>query len=210
MLRAELHVHSTYSDGIDAVEKIVMRAAEIGLACISITDHDTVQGSLAAIDFVRDENLGITVIPGVEISTADGHLLAFFVERDIDGGMPLPETVQEVRRQGGLCALAHPFQVERRGAFRPDMFRYVDAVEVFNAKYVFGIFNRLARKFAVRYGKAMIAGSDAHSSLEVGYGVTEFEGDLRTSILAGKTVADGRRIPIMRRVAYALNKIQWG
>lgn len=207
MFKAELHVHSTYSDGLDSVEKIVMRAIEIGLSCISITDHDTVQGSLAAMDFVRDENLNITVIPGVEVSTSDGHLLAFFVEKEIDRGMTLVETVKEVRKQGGVCAVSHPFQVERRGVFRPGLFRHVDAVEVFNAKYLTGFFNHLARRFAVKYGKAMIAGSDAHSSLEVGYGVTRFEGDLKKSILERKTVAGGRRIPLRRRIAYAFSKI---
>ncbi len=210
MLRAELHVHSTYSDGLDSVEKIVLRAEEIGLSLISITDHDTVQGSLAAIDFARDENLNVTVIPGVEITTSDGHLLAFYVEKDIDSGMSLEETASEVRRMGGICAISHPFQVERKGVFRPDLFRHVDAVEVFNAKYVTGLFNWLARKYALKYGKAGIAGSDAHSALEVGYGVTRFEGDLRTSIAERKTAVEGRRIPVRRRLAYALGKLQWG
>ncbi|WP_456478745.1 PHP domain-containing protein [Geoglobus ahangari] len=208
MFRAELHVHSTYSDGLDGVEKIVMRAVELGLSCISITDHDTVQGSLAAMDFVRDEHLSITVIPGVEVTTRDGHLLVFFVEDEIDRGMSLVETVEEVRRKGGLCAVSHPFQVERKGVFRPNLFRYVDAVEVFNAKYITGFFNRLARMYAERYGKAMIAGSDAHSSKEVGYGVTYFPENLRKDILGRRTEAGGKRIPISRRVSYLLGKLQ--
>ncbi|MEM2402370.1 MAG: PHP domain-containing protein, partial [Archaeoglobaceae archaeon] len=77
MLKAELHVHSRYSDGLDSVEKLVREAIKKGIEIISITDHDTLNGSLSAIELVEAEKLEIIVIPGIEVSTRSGHLLAY-------------------------------------------------------------------------------------------------------------------------------------
>ena len=196
MLRAELHVHSTYSDGSDTPDRIVRRAVELELDCLSVTDHDTVSGGLSAMDYARDENLDIQIIPGVEVTTSDGHLLVLGVERDIDRRMSLKETVEAAKKQRGVCIIPHPFQIERKGVRKPELFRYADGIEVFNAKYVVGIFNWLARRYAVRYTKPFTAGSDAHSTAEMGYGITLFNGDFINSLLSGKTYIDGKKLPI--------------
>ncbi len=202
MLKAELHVHSTYSDGRDRVERIVDVALERGLNVIAITDHDTIQGSLSAIDYVRDEHLEIEAIPALEISTSNGHLLAFFLEDEVESGMSLIETVDAVKKKGGISIISHPFQIERRGVFKPSLFSYADGIEVFNAKYIFGISNLLAERMAKRLGKAGIAGSDAHSANEVGYGITTFHGDLRRAIEEGKTGIMPKKIPLKTQFSY--------
>ncbi len=196
MLRAELHVHSSFSDGKDDVRRIVDRAVQLNIDLLSVTDHDTVAGSLEAIDYVRDENLGISVIPGVEVTTSDGHLLVFGIEREIDRKMSLKETAEIVKKLGGICVIPHPFQFERKGVLRTELFRYADGVEVFNAKYIVGIFNWIARRYAIRYGKPFTAGSDAHSVDELGYGITLLDGDLYSSLERRKTGVDGRRLPL--------------
>ncbi len=196
MLRAELHVHSTFSDGADSPVKIVRRAVELKLDCLSVTDHDTVSGSLSAMDYARDENLNIQVIPGVEVTTSEGHLLVFGVDRDIEKGMSFRETVEAVKRQNGVCVVPHPFQIERKGIRRPELFRYADGIEVFNAKYITGLFNQISKKYALKYRKPFTAGSDAHSTAEMGYGITLFNGDFISSLLSGKTYIDGKRLPI--------------
>ncbi|AIY89219.1 PHP domain-containing protein [Geoglobus acetivorans] len=206
MKRAELHVHSTYSDGLDRAERIVDVAVRLGIDAISITDHDTVQGSMAALDYVRDEHLDIEVIPGAEISTSDGHLLVYYIERDIDKGMSLMETIEEVRKRNGICAVSHPFQIERSGAFRIELIKHADALEVFNAKYVIGIFNRISERIADRYGMAKIAGSDAHTADEVGYGLTLYTGTLKEAIAERKTEYNGRKMPLSRQIGYSLKK----
>lgn len=206
MKRAEIHVHSTYSDGKDPVKKLVEQAVRLGLDAISITDHDTIQGSLSAMDYVRDENLSIEIIPGMEISTADGHLLALFIEREIDKGMPMDETIEEVKKAGGVAVISHPFQIFRKGAIKFNLLKISDGVEVFNARYVLGMFNKISEKLAKKYGKAITAGSDAHSSNEIGYGITLYQKDLKMDILEGKTTIQGRRIPLRILIENSIKK----
>ncbi len=196
MLRAELHVHSSFSDGKDSVKSIVKKAILLKIDLLSITDHDTVAGSLEAIDYVGEENLDIMVIPGVEVTTSDGHLLVFGVEREIERKMTLKETVDLARKLGGICVIPHPFQFERKGVMRAGLFRYVDGIEVFNAKYFVGIFNWIARKYTIKYSKPFTAGSDAHSTDEMGYGITLFDGDLYSSLEERKTEIDGKKLPL--------------
>jgi len=197
MFRSELHVHSNHSDGRDNVKRIVLRALELGLNALSITDHDTLNGSLEAAEFVRDEHLDIEIIPGVEITTSDGHLLAYGVSRDIDRGMSLKESVWEVKKQNGLTAIPHPFQIDRHGVRRLELFRYVDAIEVFNAKFLTGFCNFLSWKISKKFNKPMIAGSDAHRIETVGYGMTLiFYNDVLKGIAKGKTKVCCKRIPL--------------
>jgi len=179
------------------VKKIVLRALELGLNALSITDHDTLNGSLEAAEFVRDEHLDIDIIPGIEITTSDGHLLAYGVSRDIDRGMSLKESVWEVKKQNGLTAIPHPFQIDRHGVRRLELFRYVDAIEVFNAKFLTGFCNFLSWKISKKFNKTMIAGSDAHRIETIGYGITLiFYSDVLKGITKGKTKVCCKRTPL--------------
>ncbi|MCS7130413.1 MAG: PHP domain-containing protein, partial [Archaeoglobaceae archaeon] len=133
-LRAELHVHSNFSDGKDSVEKILRVAVEKKIDVISITDHDTLEGSLSAIDFVSEEKIPLVVIPGIEISTRSGHLLAYGIERGVESKLEMEETCEIVKKMKAISVLAHPFDFIRKGSLKVGDFRFVDCVEVFNAK----------------------------------------------------------------------------
>ncbi len=174
LLKADLHVHSNHSDGRSSVRDILRVAIERKIDVISITDHDTVDGSLEALEIAREENLPIVVLPGIEISTAQGHLLAYGIKRDVDAGIEMNEAVRIVRELGGITSLAHPFQFYRHGAVRLSCFKIVDCVEVFNAKSL-RIFNYLSELLCRRFGKGRTAGSDAHKAEFVGYGMTLIE-----------------------------------
>ena len=202
---AELHVHTTHSDGRSSVREVLDACVKKGIKIVSITDHDTVNGSLEAIEIVRDEHLDIEVLPGVEVTTSSGHLLVYGVTEDVEKGMSIRETAERVRELEGVTAIAHPYQIERRGVAVPSRHvPYVDAVEVFNAKYVVGICNAMARKLAVRFGKSMIAGSDAHVAEHVGYGLTLVQGETLEAIRVGRTEIKGEKIPVSSQILYAL------
>jgi hypothetical protein len=200
MLKADLHVHSDHSDGIDGVRKLLKAAIERKLDAISITDHDTVNGSLEAIEIAEDEKLPILVIPGIEVSTRDGHLLVYGVPRSIEPGRSMRETAFEVLE--GVTAIAHPFQFHRGGIVRiKKAIDAVDAIEVFNAKFYTGLYNLLSARISRKYGKSVIAGSDAHCSKAVGCGITLLDSskDVHSviqSIKHGKTRVEGERMPI--------------
>ncbi len=176
VLRADMHVHTNHSrDGRSSVEDVLKAALESGLNAIAITDHDTVEGSLEALEIVREEHLNLLVIPGVEVSTLNGHLIAYGISKDVDPGMSMEETIAEVKKLGGFTAVAHPFQFYRHGLTKFWIAKKADAIEVFNAKYVLGVCNALASLLSRAYGKPGIAGSDAHCAEEVGAGVTVVE-----------------------------------
>ncbi|WP_434522278.1 CehA/McbA family metallohydrolase [Halorubrum sp. AS12] len=108
------HVHSEGSyDGHEPVELILEHAAEIGLDAVVITDHDVIRESKRAAEIASE--YGLIGIPGVEVSTAHGHLLAIGVDRMPPRGRPYAETVRKIHEQGGVAVVPHPFQRSRHG-----------------------------------------------------------------------------------------------
>ncbi|ELZ53440.1 MULTISPECIES: CehA/McbA family metallohydrolase [Halorubrum] len=111
------HVHSEGSyDGHEPVELILEHAAEIGLDAVVITDHDVIRESKRAAEIAPE--YGLIGIPGVEVSTAHGHLLAIGVDRMPPRGRPYDETVRAVHELGGVAVVPHPFQRSRHGVRR--------------------------------------------------------------------------------------------
>ncbi len=199
---ADLHVHSHHSkDSKSKVKDIVYTALKRGLNALAITDHDTLNGSLEAVELVREENLDLLILPGMEVSTSDGHLLAYGISREVDSGMSMVDTIKAVKNLGGLAVVAHPFQFYRHGLVKFWIVKEVDAVEVFNSKYLLGICNFLAKKLADFYKKPGTAGSDAHKAEEVGRAVTIIDcprkvvsiSEVLEAIKAGKTSVTGGR-----------------
>ena len=163
-LRIDPHVHSI--DSFDArapAELLLAQAQAIGLDGIVVTDHDAIEESLRAAALAPE--FGLIGLPGVELSTADGHLLAIGVEE-------LPEAVAQVRELGGVAVVPHPFQRSRHGV-RKRALVDCDAIEAFNAWSVTGFRNRRAQAFADRHGYPTLGASDAHSIAMVGRAYTE-------------------------------------
>lgn len=202
MLKAELHVHSRYSDGLDSVERLVKEAIEKRIEVISITDHDTLDGSLSAIELVEAEKLGIIVIPGIEVSTSSGHLLAYGVLREIEANLSMKETCKIVQEAGGISVLAHPFDFLRKGTTKIDDFKFADCIEVFNAK---NYFNFLASFFAKKFKKHGIGGSDAHCAKHLGLVINYLESADKRAILSA--LFDGKRQKFIERVSFLLSRI---
>lgn len=174
-LKIDPHVHSKASyDAYDPVDLILEQAADIGLDGVVITDHDTIDKSLEAAEKASD--YGLIGIPGVEVSTAHGHLLAIGVEDLPEIGAPMGETVTEVRDLGGVAIIPHPFQWTRHGVRKKNI-TDGDAIEVYNAWLFTGYKNRKALKFARKQDYPGIGASDAHSVGSVGRAYTEIEID---------------------------------
>jgi predicted metal-dependent phosphoesterase TrpH len=211
VLRIDPHVHSEGSyDGHEPVELLLEHAAEIGLDGIVVTDHDEIDESLRAADLAPD--YGLVGIPGVEVSTAHGHLLAVGVESCPPRGLPFGETVGRVREAGGIAVVPHPFQRSRHGV-RKRHIDDADGVEVYNSMLFTGYRNRRANRFAERRAFPKLGASDAHYLGNVGRAYTEVELDeipadapisaldgtaVIDAIRAGKTDLRGRRTPINR------------
>jgi hypothetical protein len=198
--RADLHVHSLYSDGGQAPETIV-RAASGRLDVVAITDHDEVAGAARARDFAREHpELGVDVVVGEEISTLNGHLIGLYLSERVPPGLSAQESIRLVHAQGGLAVAAHPFHPLRgiaRGHYSlgrliPDL--PLDAIEVVNNA---GVFSRLYDAWAalrnVEWALPVTAGSDAHDVWYLGSAATRFPGAdaaaLRRALETGRTRA---------------------
>ena len=219
---ADLHIHTTASDGTFEVEALLdyITVCRRHLDVIAITDHDTLEASLWALD--NQHRYPFEIIPGVEVSSRDGHILALWVTTPIRRDMDLADTVAAIHEAGGVAVLAHPFHIEinisRRCAKRHWMNPHVliecglDAIEVYNAGVLTPGCNWIARQFTRRINLAVTGSSDAHTPGAVGSGVTRFAGhtgeDLRIALAAKQTVAEGNPWPIIEYVNYLRHATQ--
>jgi predicted metal-dependent phosphoesterase TrpH len=178
----DLHCHTSASFDCLASPALVARtAATRGLTHLAITDHDTIEGALRARDAAPE---GLVVIVGEEVKTADGDLVALFLERAVAPHRPAAETIAEVRAQGGVVGIPHPFD-KHRGSMLKDprleaLAAQVDWVEAHNARVIGRSGNERAAAFAQERGLPGVAVSDAHSALEVGVAYTIVDGDPST------------------------------
>jgi predicted metal-dependent phosphoesterase TrpH len=180
---ADLHCHTSASfDSLSKPATVVRAAAERGLTHLAITDHDRLEGALAAR---ASAPAGLRVIVGQEVRTTAGDLIALYIEHPIPAGLPPHEAAQAIRDQGGVVGVAHPFDRFRAGAGRKgweaeldQLIPLLDYVEVWNARLMVGDGNRRAAEFAAANNLAGAAVSDAHTVLEVGVAYTIADGPL--------------------------------
>jgi predicted metal-dependent phosphoesterase TrpH len=201
----DLHVHTSASfDSLASPGSVVRTAASRGLTHLAITDHDTIDGALAARDSVARQGLDLTVIVGQEVKTSDGDLIAVFLDRPIESGLSPAEAIAAIREQGGLVGIPHPFDRFRgsllaRGQARDEageapaeagpaaLAPLVDWVEAHNARIMVGRGNEQAMDFAREHELPGVAVSDSHSTLEIGVAYSVIDGDPSTpdGLLAG-------------------------
>ena len=167
-MRIDMHVHTRHSMDCRMPVIDVLRAAKArGLDGVAVTDHGTIAGGLEAGRAA--EGLGIAVIVGAEILTDMGEVIGYFLTGEVKAHRYL-EVVDEIKGQGGVACIPHPFDLLRSSSLRPtpEMLRGIDLVEVFNARCVLQRFNDDALRFARENARGISAGSDAHTLDEVG------------------------------------------
>jgi len=173
---ADFHAHTRFSrDSILSEEKFIRVALERGLTHVAITNHNNVEGAIAVRDKVAELGLDdrLTVILGEEVSTSDGEVVGIFLQRTIPRGLTAAETADEIRAQGGLVSVPHPFDPFRPSHIRREPLERlaeagkIDLIEVFNSRVTFHRHNQEAAEFAVRYEIPGVAASDSHSSFEI-------------------------------------------
>jgi predicted metal-dependent phosphoesterase TrpH len=219
--RADLHMHTSCSDGWPSPSEVVAHAiGRTDMRVIAVTDHDTLEGALRAADRAAKTG-GIEVVIGEEVSSRDGHILGLFLERRVRPGMSAAATLHAIHDQGGLAIAPHPFWRTLRRVSNGGVVHGVgwlaaelefDAIEVENATPGFYVFNRMARRLNLGLAAAETGSSDAHILDAIGRAYTEFRGrtaaDLRRSIEARNTVAGRSRykaVGLMRYAAWGFN-----
>jgi len=183
-LNIDLHCHSRFSaDGVADPEEMVAVARSRGLHGFAITDHNT----CACVDYymqlglMREDGMpvdGFLIIPGQEITTRAGHLLALGVRLPDLKGIEPAEAARIIHDHGGLAVPPHPYDYFRAG-IREGVLDSIewDAVEVFNAATTLRRCNRKAYEYALARRLPMTAGSDAHHAEMIGVAYTILEAD---------------------------------
>ena len=180
MWKVDLHSHTIYSrDCLTPTLALIERARAVGLNKIAVTEHNRLDGALAAKALAPD-----LVIVGEEIKTTHGEIIAYFVKECVPKGLSPQETIRRLRDQGAVISIPHPLDSLRGSAMGREhvmeIINLVDALEVRNARCVRAGDNLAAAELALGHGKLVTAGSDAHTTSEVGrctLMMPEFEDD---------------------------------
>lgn len=198
--RADIHIHTTASDGLGSPAEVIRQVERSGLDLIAITDHDAVAGALAVRELAARRQAPFEVIVGCEVTTARGiHLLALFVEEAPPMFRSLEATIELVARQGGICIAPHPLSPLCPSVGERQLERLLRAgaplggVETINPSPAGRITRAKLRRLNGGWRLAETGGSDAHFLSRIGTAYTEYDGRgaaaFRASLAAGTTVA---------------------
>jgi predicted metal-dependent phosphoesterase TrpH len=188
-MRADLHIHTHHSgDNEQDLEDIFASAKRLSLDVIGIADHNTLKGGTEA---KAQAPPSLIVIPAVEVTSEEGHILAYNVSEDIPRGRSVAETIDLIHRSGGIAVAAHPYRMWSGLGSKVILRNRFDAIEAINGRNTMDG-NRKAIALAERAHLSVVAGSDAHRPEKIGEGLTIFPDDCRTVDDLIKAILDGR------------------
>jgi predicted metal-dependent phosphoesterase TrpH len=210
---ADPHCHTTASDGMVGPAQLVADAVNRGLDLIAITDHDTMASAEEV--FARGEEAGLAVVRGQEVTTrwpAQTHVLGWFLERPVRGGMSLRDTVAAIHDQGALAVIPHPFMPTYFASCQPGMLarliesERLDGIELAHTAPMTGARRRALEAFYAaheqRLGAALGASDSHYGRHDLGVVVSEFPGhsadDFRAAVVGRLTrpaVRGRRQVP---------------
>ena len=178
-VKIDLHCHSYFSgDGVSSPEQLIQAARKKGLNAFAMTDHNTCDAVTYMLDkgLMREDGLpvnGFLIVPGVEITTAEGHLLCIGAVLPNLKGRRALEVCKLIHEAGGLAIPPHPYDLFRAGIRENVLNKLpIDAIEVFNAASTLKRYNQSAFNYAIKRGLAMTAASDAHHHAAIGRAYT--------------------------------------
>ncbi len=215
-MKYELHCHSWHSKGKKITWEATMSPDQIvralkrkGFTGMALTDHDTIAGWKDAKKAAGKH--GMVFIPGLEVSTASGHVLGLGLNENVKSGMSINETIEEIHAQGGIAVAPHPFDLRNEGV--GDEFIKCDAAEAFNSLIISRIENHIARSKITKAGMAAVGGSDAHSPDMLGLTANhidahDVDGILR-QIKKGNVRFHGRYATAPVVVSWARERMRW-
>lgn len=199
MLKVDLHVHTTNSkDGHIPPKLLPKLISRKGLDGIAVTDH--------GVPF-KPPGDEVLIIPGIEVSTKDGHLVALGVEGPIEGGLSAVETAEKIRESSGLIIIPHPYDFLGPSVNPFKLRGKADAIETVNSSiFTFSLSRFFAERAALRLNLPAVAGSDAHIPEALGDAYTLIESpsnsvdDVLEAIKKGRTKPYGRATALRNRI----------
>ncbi len=209
-VKADLHVHTTYSeDSLITPKELVFYARRNGLNAVAVTDHNCLAG---AFKIAKEANFPI--IPGMEVSSRDGHIVALNVSELIQRNLSAEETVDKIHKAGGIAVACHPYALFK-GSLGRNVSACFDAIEVINARSIpFRRSVRKAEESAATLKLPRVAGTDAHYGPQIGYGYTIIEAEpsdteaIVSAIVRGRCSPFGQAVPVFLNLQQQLQRIR--
>lgn len=203
-IKADLHVHTTYSsDSLITPKDLVYYSKKQGLDAVAVTDHNKLEGALKIA-----KETDFLVIPGMEVSSSEGHIVALNVSELIPRGLSAADSVERIHRAGGVAIACHP-HVLFKGCLKGNVCEAFDAIEIINARaFPFKRSVKKATQTAERFHLSQVAGTDAHYGPQIGYSYTLIETSKPSVDAIMEAIVQGRCQPRGRAVPMTLNIMQ--
>ncbi|UCF45031.1 MAG: CehA/McbA family metallohydrolase [Candidatus Bathyarchaeota archaeon] len=211
-VKADLHVHTIYShDSLITPKDLVFYAKKRGLTAVAVTDHDTIESTLKIA-----KETAFLIIPGIEVSSCNGHIIGLNLQEAIPKGLSPDETVDKIHDAGGIAIACHPFAFFK-GSLGKHTNAKFDAIETINASaFFFKRCTKKAQEIADRFGLSRVAGTDAHYGPAVGYAYTLIDAEsqvdaISKAITKGLCQPFGKPIPatlkLEKQIQFLKNKL---
>ena len=211
--KADLHVHTSHGDGMAEPQQLLDYIEEhTDLDIVAVTDHDDIEGALAVRELWARGRYSFTLLPGTEITTLEGHLLALDIDQPLKPFRPLTETIRHIRHIGGFCVIPHPMSWLTRSVGQNGIDRIMastdpevafDGIELLNQSPAGKVALKRVRALNQRQWRlSETGGSDAHFLEAVGTAYTTYPGHsvahLRTALRSGETRTGATPYPTLR------------
>ncbi len=211
-VKADLHVHTIYShDALITPKDLVFYAKKRGLTAVAVTDHDTIEGALKIA-----KETDFLIIPGIEVSSRNGHIVGLNLQESVQKGLSPDETVDKIHEAGGIAVMCHPFAFFKKSLGKHTSGKF-DAIETINASaFLFNRSTKKAQEIADRFGLSRVAGSDAHYGPALGYAYTLIDAEpqvdaISKAIIKGLCQPFGKPIPatlkLEKQIQFLKNKL---
>ncbi|MCL2643286.1 MAG: CehA/McbA family metallohydrolase [Candidatus Bathyarchaeota archaeon] len=189
---------------------LIYYAKKRGLNAVAVTDHDYLDGAVKIAREVKD----FLVIPGMEVSSSDGHIVALNIQESVSQGLAAVETVERIHKAGGVAIACHPY-VYFKGCLRNAVCNAFDAIEVINARaFPFQHSVKKAKEAAEKFKLAQVAGTDAHYGPQIGYSYTTIDTEeltveaITNAIRQGHCQAHGQQVPIILNIQQQIQRLK--
>lgn len=181
--KADLHLHTTLSDGLSTPRELLYAAIKEGITVIAITDHNTIKPALIAREIARKEKLPVEVIIGEEVLARQGELIGLFLKKKIAHSLDVFETAGEIKAQGGIVIAPHPgrlfhgYSLTFKTITELNKKGLIDAIEIYNFWDHDPTLAKKRLKANKTWRLAEIGSSDSHHTASLGQIYTQFLGN---------------------------------
>lgn len=172
-IKFEVHTHTKYSHDSLLNKWFYLMVLKLrGIRVVAITDHNEIIGAIKFRDFLEKYN--IQVIVGEEVFTESGEIIGLFLHRKIDAGLSVRQTMLEIKEQGGIVYIPHPYDEKRYRTVLPESeinknIDLIEIIEVHNGRNVDRSFSEKQLSIAEKFPSVhRLVGSDAHTFFELG------------------------------------------